>query len=187
MRNSPTAQGREPWTSQCCWQRALTQRGQHGHGHQEQGQEEVKNPHRRVQRQVLLAAAAVGSRLACGGWGGVATKKAQWGRLRLKGSVLLFWPVSAHFEPSSERGLSLVSVSTHFTAFSKVLELLRMGMCAKSIQSCLTPSSPGDCSPPGSSVSRILQARLLEWVAVPSRGIFPTQGLNLRFLCLLHW
>ena len=75
MRNSPTAQGREPWTSQSCWQPALTQRGQHGHGHQEQGQEEVKNPHGRVQRQVLLAAAAAGSRPACGGWGGMATKK----------------------------------------------------------------------------------------------------------------
>jgi len=31
----------------------------------------------------------------------------------------------------------------------------------------------------GSSVHGILQARLLEWVAVPfSRGIFSTQGLN---------
>jgi len=36
-----------------------------------------------------------------------------------------------------------------------------------------------DCSPPGSSVHGILQARILEWVAVPfSRGIFPTQGSN---------
>ena len=36
-----------------------------------------------------------------------------------------------------------------------------------------------DCSPPGSSVYGILQARILEWVAIPfSRGIFPTQGLN---------
>ena len=34
-------------------------------------------------------------------------------------------------------------------------------------------------SPPGSSVHGILQARILEWVAIPfSRGIFPTQGLN---------
>ena len=27
---------------------------------------------------------------------------------------------------------------------------------------------PMDCSPPGSSVHEILQARILEWVAVPS-------------------
>ena len=31
-----------------------------------------------------------------------------------------------------------------------------------------------DCSPPGSSVHGILQARILEWTAIPfSRGIFP--------------
>ena len=35
------------------------------------------------------------------------------------------------------------------------------------------------CSPPGSSVYGILQARILEWAARPSsRGIFPTQGSN---------
>ena len=45
-----------------------------------------------------------------------------------------------------------------------------------------------DCSLPGSSVHGISQARILEWVATSSsRGIFLTQGLNLRFLCLLHW
>ena len=30
-------------------------------------------------------------------------------------------------------------------------------------QSCLTPSDPMDCSPPGSSVHGIFQARVLEW------------------------
>ena len=34
-------------------------------------------------------------------------------------------------------------------------------------QSCLTLCDPMDCSPPGSSVRGILQARILEWVAVP--------------------
>ena len=33
-------------------------------------------------------------------------------------------------------------------------------------QSCLTPSDPMDCSPPGSSVHGIFQARVLEWVAI---------------------
>ena len=38
-------------------------------------------------------------------------------------------------------------------------------------QSCLTLCVPMDCSPPGSSVHGILQARILEWVAFPfSRG-----------------
>jgi len=36
-----------------------------------------------------------------------------------------------------------------------------------------------DCSPPGSSVHGILQARILECIAMPfSRGIFLTQGWN---------
>ena len=33
---------------------------------------------------------------------------------------------------------------------------------------CLTLCDPMDCSPPGSSVHGILQARVLEWVAMPS-------------------
>ena len=59
---------------------------------------------------------------------------------------------------------------------------------AKLLQLDPTLCDPVDCSPPGSSVHGILQARILEWVAMPSsRGIFPTQGSNQNLLCLLHW
>ena len=38
-------------------------------------------------------------------------------------------------------------------------------------QSCLTLCDPTDCSPPGSSIHGIFQARILEWVAISfSRG-----------------
>ena len=37
---------------------------------------------------------------------------------------------------------------------------------AKSLQSCLTLCDPTDGSPPGSAVPGILQARILEWVAI---------------------
>ena len=37
---------------------------------------------------------------------------------------------------------------------------------AKSLQSCPNLCDPIDCSPPGSPVLGILQARTLEWVAV---------------------
>ena len=37
---------------------------------------------------------------------------------------------------------------------------------AKSLQSCPTLCDPMDCSPPGSSVPGILQARTLPWVAI---------------------
>ena len=43
----------------------------------------------------------------------------------------------------------------------------------------LTLCDPVDCSPTGSSVHEMLQARRLEWVAVSSsRGIFSNQGSN---------
>ena len=43
-------------------------------------------------------------------------------------------------------------------------------------QSCPTLCDPMDCSPPGSSVHGILQARILEWVAMPSsRGSSPAK------------
>ena len=55
---------------------------------------------------------------------------------------------------------------------------------AKSLQSCPTLCDPVDRSPPGSSVLGILQARILEWVAMSSsRGSSRPRDL----LCLLHW
>ena len=41
-------------------------------------------------------------------------------------------------------------------------------MCAVLLWSCLTLYNPKDCSPPGSSIHGISQARILEWVATPS-------------------
>ena len=41
------------------------------------------------------------------------------------------------------------------------------GMRAKSLQSCLTPHDPMDCSLPDSSVHGISQARTLEWAVIP--------------------
>ena len=41
-------------------------------------------------------------------------------------------------------------------------------VCGLVAQSCPTLCNLMDCSPPGSSVHGILQARILEWVAIPS-------------------
>ena len=46
------------------------------------------------------------------------------------------------------------------------IEAFSVAAAAKSLQSCLTLCDPIDSSPPGSSVSRILQARTLGWVAI---------------------
>ena len=54
-------------------------------------------------------------------------------------------------------------------AFSKLFRS-KLSPCihAKSLQSCPTLCDSMDCRPPGSSVHGILQARILEWVAMPS-------------------
>ena len=41
-------------------------------------------------------------------------------------------------------------------------------LCGAVSQSCMTLCDPMDCSLPGSSIRGIFQARLLEWVAMPS-------------------
>ena len=50
---------------------------------------------------------------------------------------------------------------------------------AKSLQSCPTLRDPMDCSPPGPSVRGILQARVLEWIAVSSSR----KAWSLRVVC----
>ena len=51
-------------------------------------------------------------------------------------------------------------------------------------QSCLTLSDPMDCSPPGSSIHGIFQARVLEWAAI---AFFISIPLLLLLLLLSHF
>ena len=67
-------------------------------------------------------------------------------------------------------------------------------MCACVAQLCPTLCLPCTVGgPPGSSVHGLLQARILEWVAILLQGIFPRQGWKLRLphfrqilYCLSH-
>ena len=59
--------------------------------------------------------------------------------------------------------------------------------CCLVAQSCLTLCNPTDCSLTGPSVHGIFQARILEWVAIFLKGIFPPQESNLCLLRLLNW
>ena len=63
---------------------------------------------------------------------------------------------------------------------------LSLNRCVRSVAKlCLTLCDTIDCSPQGSSVHEILQARILGWIPISSsRGIFLTQGLNLGLLRL---
>jgi len=47
-----------------------------------------------------------------------------------------------------------------------IYSLVAAAAAAKSLKSCPTLSYPMDCSPPGSSVCGIFQARVLEWGAI---------------------
>ena len=67
--------------------------------------------------------------------------------------------VSGELEPAVP-WFCWVNSQGHFLGLSKVKVFI--------VQSCLTLCDPPDCSPPGSPVHGILQARILEWVAMPS-------------------
>ena len=53
-----------------------------------------------------------------------------------------------------------------FTTVSFLKKEAAAAAAAKSLQSCPTLCNPIDGSPPGSPVPEILQARVLEWVAI---------------------
>ena len=53
-------------------------------------------------------------------------------------------------------------VGCHF-----LLQCIKVKSKSEVAQSCPTLSDPVDCSPPGSSVHGIFQARVLEWGAIP--------------------
>jgi len=57
-------------------------------------------------------------------------------------------------------------VGCHF-----LLQCMKVKSESEVAQSCLTLSDPTDCSLPGSSVHGIFQARVLEWVPLPSPAI----------------
>ena len=62
---------------------------------------------------------------------------------------------------------------------------------AKSLRSCLTLCDSMDCSSPGSYIHGILQARILEWVAMPSSPgdlLTPGLGLHVSYIsCTGRW
>ena len=51
-------------------------------------------------------------------------------------------------------------------------------VCVKLLQLCPTLCDPMDYSPPGSSVHGILQAKILEWVVMPSSRESPNPGIE---------
>ena len=67
-------------------------------------------------------------------------------------------------EGSTEQ--ELINVEMQTPLILGLSDVICPAAAAKSLQSCLTLCDPIDSSPPGSPVLGILQARILEWVAI---------------------
>ena len=77
-----------------------------------------------------------------------------------------------------------IGVGCHF-----LLQCMKVKSEREVAQSCPTLSNPVDCSPPGSSIHGIFQARVLEWAAIAFsilRSIAPLQCLvNINYRVLI--
>ena len=98
--------------------------------------------------------------------------------------VLLFSPDTSRSGITESYGSSVLTFLRHLPTVFHVDRCAssyshqQHAAAAKSLQSCPTLCDTIDGSPPGSPVPGILQARILEWVAVPSsRGFsWPRDG-----------
>ena len=70
-------------------------------------------------------------------------------------------------------------VGCHF-----LLQYMQVKSESEVAQSCPTPSNPMDCSPPGSPVHGILQARALEWGAIALVAAISNWTVHCEYCCL---
>ena len=69
-------------------------------------------------------------------------------------------------------------VGCHF-----LLQCMKVKSESEFAQSCLTPRDPMDCSPPGSSIHGIFQARVLEWGAIAFSIVLSVQFSSVAQSC----
>ena len=112
---------------------------------------------------------------------------------RLYQTPLCFWVLSVPCPASYSWGICFFSRlwSHQFNLTRKKLMFLSaLIVCAKLLQLSPAFCAPMDCSLPGSSVHGILQARILDWVVMPSsRGSSQLRGWTLVFYvpCTGRW
>ena len=114
------------------------------------------------------------------GWDGLMASPTQWTWV-LASSGSWWWTG----KPGKPQSIGLQRVGHNWpTELSIVLQCMH----AQLLQSCLTLCDSMDCSPQGSSVCGIFQARILDWVAIFSfRGCFwPRDWTCMYLLYLLH-
>ena len=76
----------------------------------------------------------------------------------------------------------ILPITSELGNWPRSLNQCHAWLCAKSLQSCSTLWGPMDCILPGFSVRGILQAGILEWVAISSSGDLPYPGIELTSL-----
>ena len=97
-------------------------------------------------------------------------------------SIYILWMITI----AAIISLSIILHNYHFSGWNNyilvsasLMILAQWKVKVLVTQSCLTLWDRMDCSPPGSSVHGIFQARILEWVAIPfSRGSFQPRDLT---------
>ena len=94
------------------------------------------------------------------------------------GSSLQFSGFS-YWGARSQEGVGSI-VEAHRLSFPEACGILVPSVCVLVTQPCPTLCDPMDCSPPGSSVHGIPQARILEWVDSPFSRDLPDPGIKPR-------
>ena len=87
------------------------------------------------------------------------------------------------------KSLHLLTLTSHSISPPKPSRLAKppIGTVHVCVQSCLTICDHMDCSPPGSSVCGIFQARILEWIAISFSRDLPDTGIKLASPVAPHW
>ena len=97
--------------------------------------------------------------------------KSQWHAQNILWKNTCFWRRLHRWGPRWERCfLFHIFIRFHLWILWMCVLLKRVLMLVLAAQSCLTLCDPMDCSPPGSSVHEIFQARILEWIAISFSG-----------------
>ena len=68
-----------------------------------------------------------------------------------------------------------------------LLQRMKVKSESEVVQSCLTLIDPMDCSPPGSSVHGIFQARVLEWGAIAFSALIALEVSNFLYKFISIW
>ena len=125
-----------------------------------------------------------GGLVCCGSWGRKElnmTGWLNWNELSSIWAQVLICDSCIHPQMQALLESALRSCTYIWTILSSTIDFSDLPLKWSESHSVMSNSLwPMDCSPPGSSVHGILQARILEWVATSSQGDLPNPGIKPR-------